>query len=831
MGLRLFGLLQPSELALLDHYFRLRPPEPLDPRIVIVGITQQDISTLIDYPLTDEILAQLLEKIRQQQPRAIGLDIYRDLPVPAQKGDGYKKLTSVFETTPNLVGVEKVMGSGNDSPISPPPALVNSGGLVGANDIINDPDRVIRRAVLYTPKPNSRTDPIPTLGLVLADLYLQSEKGIDVQWIDKFTLKYNSVKLTRLSRTDGGYVDVNDSGYQILLNYKTPPHNFKLVTTVDVLEGRIEPDLFRDRIVLIGNVNPDWKDFFSTPFTSDIKNSSNSDNINDKCYGVFLQANIVSSIVSAVLDERPLLETWSEWQELIWISLWSLIGLICVWRLGHKKILKLKNFSSQDHYFFIGSFLICTFLGFIVYVITLLAFIREVYWLPIVPPWLGIFTAFILGTRAIYVLKLERVNQNLEKRIADRTAQLRRAKEATEERNVQLKLAKEALEAASISKDFFFANITHELRTPLNSILGYVDLMQRDTNLYPSQVEDLQIIRDSGTHLLTLINNILDLSKSTAGKMELNPKSIHLQNFLDGIIGLAKMWAKEKGILLILDTDSQLPTQILADETKLRQVLINLLSNAVKFTDSGKVVLKVSASEHFQQSLRGEMPQHKLRFEVIDTGAGMNPQQVQKIFKPFEQVGDVRSRSAGTGLGLALSKQLVELMGGSLMVKSRPSAGSTFWFDINFPAVEMAAIEQIEESKPTYHYQGKYRQLLIVDDEKENRDLLLKILQPIGFKLETATNGQEMLSLAYSKQPDLILFDLFMSQRTSLTSVKELLEKPEIQNIPIIIITASFLSKEMIHSLNCNAVLYKPINEEELLLNLQNYLQLEWMII
>ena len=460
---------------------------------------------------------------------------------------------------------------------------------------------------------------------------------------------------------------------------------------------------------------------------------------------------------------------------------------------------------------------------------------------------------------------LKSVNQELEKRVAARTAELEKAKEATERRNAELKQAqreaiaknaqlkqaqevvlsknaqlqqaKELAEAASKSKDAFLANISHELRTPLNSILGYTKIMQRDTNLYPSQIKDLQIVQESGTHLLTLINDILDFSKTSAGKMELNCKSINLQNFLDEVIAIAKIWAKERELVLQLETDDRLPAKIKVDKKRLRQILTNLLSNAVKFTFSGKVTLRVKVLEDVEKALiektTSVIIQQKLRFEVIDTGMGMDSEELKKIFLPFEQAGDIQSRIQGTGLGLSVSKELVELMGGELKVKTKLHYGSTFWFDLIFDVVEVENRQQkLDQEINTGRisgYKGQPRRLLVVDDKKDNRDLLVKVLQPIGFEVETAINGQQMLEMTAFMRPDLILLDLFMPVKTGFISLKELRRKPEYQNIPIVVITASSITKEMSSYLDCEAVLHKPIDEEELLLNLQKLLNLEWI--
>ena len=419
---------------------------------------------------------------------------------------------------------------------------------------------------------------------------------------------------------------------------------------------------------------------------------------------------------------------------------------------------------------------------------------------------------------------LKRVNQELEKRVAARTVELSKAKEKAEKKNIQLRQAKEDLEEASKSKDIFLANISHELRTPLNSILGYAKILQRDSNLTASQVKDLRIVRHSGTHLLTLINDILDLSKTTAAKMEIYPKPIQLPVFLEGVMGIAQMWAKEKGILLKLDADNKLPVSVKADEKRLRQILINLLSNAVKFTSSGEVVLRIIVLDDVMKSA-----QKKLRFEVSDTGTGMNAEQLAKLFKPFEQFGDIESRTAGTGLGLSLSKQLVKLMGGKLQVKSQVGSGSTFWFEIVLPIVKISTPPRSKKVRQIKGYQGSRRKILVVDDKKANRDLLIKMLQPIGFEIETANNGHEALSMASSVQPDLILLDLFMPGKTGFTAGKELRRIPELKNIPVIVISATALAEEMRKYLECDACLSKPVDEDKLLDLLKKYLHLEWI--
>lgn len=393
----------------------------------------------------------------------------------------------------------------------------------------------------------------------------------------------------------------------------------------------------------------------------------------------------------------------------------------------------------------------------------------------------------------------------------------------------QLEQAKVIAERANKAKSVFLSNMSHELRTPLNGILGYAQILKRDRNLTQKQRNGLKIIYESGNHLLTLINDILDLSRIEARRLELYPTKLHCQSFFAGIGDIICLQALEKDVLFECVLSQDLPDGIEADEKRLRQVLLNLLGNAIKFTDHGQVTLKVNPIK----SKASKNSSHQtLRVEVIDTGVGISPQQLRKIFQPFEQVGDMIKREAGTGLGLAISMKLVTLMGGQIGVTSKVDQGSTFWFDVTFPVVENAiSTHQPEPEKQIIGYVGQRQKILVIDDKQENRSVILNMLQPLGFEVTLGSDGQQEIDLAQEIKPDCILTDLVMPVKSGFEAVKEIRQIPAIQDVIIIAISASVLDADRHHSLvvGCEAFIPKPVQETQLLALLQEYLKLEWI--
>ncbi|MCA1990617.1 MAG: response regulator [Coleofasciculus sp. S288] len=412
-------------------------------------------------------------------------------------------------------------------------------------------------------------------------------------------------------------------------------------------------------------------------------------------------------------------------------------------------------------------------------------------------------------------------------------------------KNLTLEAEKRYAESANRAKSEFLANMTHELRTPLNAILGFTQLLVREPNLTPSQHEQLSIITHSGEHLLELINDVLEMSKIEAGRTVLNPSRFDLYRLIDSLEEMLQLKARSKGLHLIFDLSPDVPQYVQTDESKLRQVLINLLGNAIKFTEAGSVTLCVSvvsthssvvtsASLLTQEGVeKSDNEQLTIHFEVEDTGPGIAPDELATLFNAFVQTETGRNSQEGTGLGLAISQKFVELMGGKLTINSSLGQGTTAIFDVLVTLVREADTPcqapkkraiALAPNQPTYR-------ILVVEDRWENRHLLVKLLQPLGFEVLEASNGQEGVALWESWEPHLILMDMRMPVMDGYEATKRIKAHIKGQATVIIAITASVFDdkRAVVMSAGCDDFVRKPFRESVLLEKIAAHLGVQYV--
>jgi PAS domain S-box-containing protein len=398
--------------------------------------------------------------------------------------------------------------------------------------------------------------------------------------------------------------------------------------------------------------------------------------------------------------------------------------------------------------------------------------------------------------------------------------------ELVTKRTEELAEAKDAAESANRAKSAFLANMSHELRTPLNAILGFTQLMERDSAISPGQRENLAIIARSGEHLLALINDVLELSKIEAGRATLISTTFDLHNLLQSIVEMFRIAAESKGLNLQVDLDPNLPRFIITDEQKLRQVLTNLLSNAIKFTENGRITLTVQLKNRVNSIVT-------IYFAVTDTGIGILSEDQSTLFDPFVQARRGMTNIEGTGLGLPISRQFVQLMGGDFGLVSTPGKGSTFEFAIE---VEISEPTAVILERPTRRVTGlapdqpEFR-ILIVEDKEYSRLLLRQLLESVGFLVAEAENGREAVQIFEEWQPHLTWMDMRMPVMNGYEATRRIRAIDHGKETYILALTASAFEEERLNVLSagCDDFIRKPFRAALIFDKMAEYLGVQYV--
>ncbi|MGK7929228.1 MAG: CHASE2 domain-containing protein [Spirulina sp.] len=722
---RLTGLLQLLELSAYDQFIRWRPSVPTDSRIVIIGFNESDLQSVGDWPFSDELIVQLLEKIKAQQPRAIGLNLYRDFV----KEPGHAEWLEFARSTPNLIGIQKTVGDASTQTGSsdrtvtiPPPPVLAELEQVAANDLPWDVDGKIRRGFIYLTDPEGNT--VLSLGFRLAWMYLEAE-GISPELKEEGQIGIGKSVFSRFAANDGGYMRASNLGYQVLLNYRAAENSFPIVSMQDVLEGRIEEDLFRDRVVLIGSTAPSLRDFFLTPYSEPFSG------LPALMAGVEINAQVTSFLIGAALGERSLIFTLPESLEWLWIVLWSGIGSFWIshWR-SVDGLAKLSVIRTIAHFILASSVLLFGVFG-----IFLLS-----WWVPIIPPLITLTGSAIVKIGVTLITNLRRSYQRIEDyartleiKVEERTEELKNKNVQLEDTLDQLQTAQNQMisQAKLASLGSLTAGIAHEIRNPLNYVIPFAELTVDLTQELEEELEaqsskfgeyavqyidefisefksNIQQIHHHSTRIEKIVYAMLGHAGGGAGNASLSD----INQLLKEAIQLTYHNFQEKiadfEAKLEVDYDTSLQP-ILVFSQNFNTSLINILHNAF---DAMKE-RKLEGEEGYMPILTVKTKDlgDRIKISIRDNGIGIPPENLDKIFEPFFTT---KPTGEGTGLGLSLAREtIVSLHQGEVSVRSTLQEYSEF--------------EIILPQKSIYGTQEEMNGNLELDEEEiENEELELE---------------------------------------------------------------------------------------------------------
>lgn len=664
---RNLGWTQPLEMFFYDYLIRLRPPEPIDERIIIVGFTEKDIENIAQLPVADHTLAQLINNIRKHNPRVIGMDLHRNVPT----GSGYNKLKSIIQSTPNLVGIEKTNQGDFDFPAIPPNPEIKQNGMSSASDIIVDSGDVVRRGYLYVSESSRSSEQLPSFGLKVALEYLNQE-GIKPTSSDdeKDYLKLGKAVFPRLRNNREFYQSEDIDNYQVIINFRSTKTPFKTVSFSEVLNNNIKPKLIKDKIVLIGASASTLGDNFFTP------KSRKTIDFTDEMFGVEIHAHQTSQIISAVLDGRKTIKLLPNAIESCWILVWIIMpSTFLVTKVN-------LNTNLTNLWFIYVSLNLLALIGIILisYLLLLTGF-----WIPIVNPIIALISSLALGCSYAETTKEKQSALFLTKKLQEKTEELNKTQK-------QL-IAREKL----LAYEKLSVKMAHEIRNYLNAInlandncqhkLKELELFFQDNSflfedIYEADSESPQYLTSYFKNkfdkvgknikkISLIIESILAESTSDIRQSDLTDVNQLIRRIIDESDWIKSQIKETLNLTIKLNLTDDLP-KINISSIELERVIINLLTNA-----ADSLYQKTLFNSKYSSTiiLNTDYNQSTIKIEVRDNGMGISQDNLNQIFTPF---WTTKSDVDGVGVGLFFSQQRIEKYNGTLTAKSNQGKWTEF---------------------------------------------------------------------------------------------------------------------------------------------------------